>query len=649
MDVLFVNMPFMHIKFPSLALGILHALLKEAGVSSRVVYANLLFAECLSIKVSLKAEKHWNTNHLGDWLFQRALFPENPLNEKDFVETYFKVQTGNQNKFAGRCYTLAGLREKSEKFLAELVEDISDRKPVAVGCTATTVQLLPALAFLKCLKQSAPNVVTMIGGPACESAMGEAIHESFPFLDYTVSGDADGLIVDFAEGILRKGPFLGTEDLPEGVLGLDHRMEKKIVGEPVLKSPPPRATTFSLKGLPPPDYDDYFETLQSSETIRKRIVPSLSFETSRGCWWGEKSLCHFCGDCGTTPAYRTKPPEQVIHELRYLANRYGIRRFVATDNIFNTAFFDSFLPQLRQNHDDFTLFFETRATLNREQLKNLRLAGVTYLQAGIESLHTRALKELNKGTRSWENIRCLKWCRQFGIHLSWFILTRFPDEEDSWNRIQADFIPLLTHLEPPRFISIIRPDRFSPYFENAEQYGLSIHVEKNYLKFLPPEMDRLEDFVFHLQEKGVQKQVKDPWDRFLRPGTYALKKAVKRWKKAFSQVGEPPTLQIVEEGGEVISIQDTRKIATDRIHRLQKREGDVLMACREGARMEYLYKEFSERGIKRMETDRIMEGLKDRHLIVQLDSVALSLVLEPRIHPYLPFEKEAVGWIRKET
>ena len=117
---------------------------------------------------------------------------------------------------------------------------------------------------------------------------------------------------------------------------------------------------------------------------------------------------------------------------------------------------------------------------------------------------------MNKGVASWQNIQCLKWCRQYGISISWFIITRFPGEEDAWNTEQAELIPLLTHVQPPRSVGIIRPDRHSPYFTNGIFEKTDIEPKPQYLCFFEdPESAR--DFVFHLHDNSSAVSFPIPW------------------------------------------------------------------------------------------------------------------------------------------
>ena len=48
--------------------------------------------------------------------------------------------------------------------------------------------------------------------------------------------------------------------------------------------------------------------------------PSVFVETSRGCWWGERMHCTFCGLNGATMAYRSKSAPRALAELTHLAD-----------------------------------------------------------------------------------------------------------------------------------------------------------------------------------------------------------------------------------------------------------------------------------------------------------------------------------------
>ena len=61
----------------------------------------------------------------------------------------------------------------------------------------------------------------------------------------------------------------------------------------------------------PLDYESFLDDL-SRNFPDGSIQPSLTFETSRGCWWGERSHCTFCGLNGGTMMYRAMAPEQAL-------------------------------------------------------------------------------------------------------------------------------------------------------------------------------------------------------------------------------------------------------------------------------------------------------------------------------------------------
>ena len=55
-------------------------------------------------------------------------------------------------------------------------------------------------------------------------------------------------------------------------------------------------------------------------------------ETSRGCWWGDKHHCSFCG-IDFPLRYRSKSPDRALNELLRLRARYDARLFVMADDI----------------------------------------------------------------------------------------------------------------------------------------------------------------------------------------------------------------------------------------------------------------------------------------------------------------------------
>ena len=645
MDVLLINMPYHDIRWPSIALGLLKAALVKHGISCRVIYGNLRYANLMGVRTFLAGRDGWNSTYLGDWLFQRALFPAHAVAPETYFSGVSEGRTADGKASEWSCSRLLDLRERSEAFLRNLVENVIGQRPAAVGCTLTVTQLFSSLALLKQIKEKSPGIATMVGGPACEAGMGKALHQAFPFIDFVVSGDADEVIVPLAHGILRNGLGLVDETLPEGVLGPVFREQSYPEGEGPHHGT--RAKIHSLDGLPPPDYDDYFETLSDSASLREHIQPAILFETSRGCWWGEKVLCKFCGDCGAFPEYRTKSAVRALDEVTYLHRRHRIKRFVATDNAMNREYFENFLPRLGEITNGLSLFFEVRADLSKDQARRLRRAGVTYVQAGIESLNTDALKELDKGVAAWQNIQCLKWCRQFGIALSWFFMTRIPKEKDRWHREEADLIPLITHLQPPNFVGYVRPDRYSRYFREAEQYGLHIRTKERYLRLFPLPREVVSNFAFHLEETGTKAQLQDELDFVLRPGIFELKKAVKKWREEFKRSREPARLEMTRQG-DMLVIADTRKIAVSGMHLLEGLNRQILLACDQAPLKNRLLRDFERKGFDHSEIEESIQNLVHNKLVMALDNRMISLVLEAPCLPYVSWEEQAIGWVEGE-
>jgi ribosomal peptide maturation radical SAM protein 1 len=225
----------------------------------------------------------------------------------------------------------------------------------------------------------------------------------------------------------------------------------------------------------PPDYDDYFRQLAEIGGEPSRGLDRvLLYEGSRGCWWGEKHHCTFCGLNAQSMKFRAKAPAQVAQELDYLSSRYDSTRFRLVDNIIDMKYVDDLFGKFADARLDLDVFIETKSNLHRKQIKTLAQGGVKCMQPGIESLSQAQLHEMDKGVSPMQNVQCLKWSQYYHVDVSWNILLGFPQEEDDDYRRQIELIPSLLHLQPPQGIGKFWLERFSPYFTRPGQYGIRI-------------------------------------------------------------------------------------------------------------------------------------------------------------------------------
>ncbi|MGP6156164.1 MAG: RiPP maturation radical SAM C-methyltransferase [Vulcanimicrobiaceae bacterium] len=469
MRVLLLNMPFVALSRPAIGISILKVRLAELGLACSVGYGNLLFAERVGLDAyDLVNDRLGGWMFTGDWLFSECVFPR--LDRSAYVAA-LRARL-NEAEFE----TVMRLRAEVVPFLEACLSRFDVGAYDVVGFTTTFEQNLASLALASLIKQRHPGTTIVFGGANCEGVMGLELHRRFPCIDYVCSGEADD---SFPALVARLAAGACGDDIP-GVVARTHERSELAA---------PAARIDDLDRIPTPDYDDYFEALARSE-LRERVRPVLLIESARGCWWGAKSHCTFCGLNGSTLAFRAKSAERVYAELERQRNRYGVQHVLAVDNIMSHAYFRDLLPMLKERNPGVSLFYEMKANLRRSQVELLRDAGVRSIQPGIESLNSHVLRLMRKGVSALQNVALLRMCREYGIELAWNLLYGFPGETPEDYELTAGVIESLYHLKPPGAVARIRLDRFSPNFDFAEQFGFT-HVRPNgiygHLYHLPPE------------------------------------------------------------------------------------------------------------------------------------------------------------------
>ena len=146
-----------------------------------------------------------------------------------------------------------------------------------------------------------------------------------------------------------------------------------------------------------------------------QIDPIFFFETSRGCWWGQKRHCTFCGLNGSRLTYRSKTPQRVVEELRYLADRYQIRRACAADNIFDHRYHATLLPLLKEARLGVRTHVRNAGRLEpRPGRVVVRGGNRPGTSSASRPSAPRCLKLMNKGTTAVQNLQTLKWFSEAG-------------------------------------------------------------------------------------------------------------------------------------------------------------------------------------------------------------------------------------------
>jgi ribosomal peptide maturation radical SAM protein 1 len=472
---LILAMPFATPEFPPLGATLIRSVLVASGVPADIVYGHLVFSKLVA----------------GDPFVETSL-SQVPICEIAFTPYYFD-RSVEQAAEALREYVLEmalnaaahpleryiGIVRNAGRCVDSLFESIRWEEYDVVGFSLLMGQTVSSLALAKRIKEAHPDISIIIGGAQTQSPMGEEMLRSFRDFDYVVQGEADGIVAPFIQE-LRLGKR--RDFVTPGVLYRDESGRPQSSGD--------TAPFTEMDELPVPDFSDFFAQMDGLGLTH--IAPYLPLETSRGCWWGQKHHCTFCGIDDKIMVYRSKSPERALQEIVTLSQRHQYTEFFTVDSIINFKFFNELLPVLgqlrRKRRWDFTFFFETKSNISRDQARRFRYGGVNQVQPGVESFNDHVLELMDKGTTAVRQIQCLKLLAEQEIIASWNLIIRNPGETEADYRELVDLIPFLHHLPPLHEGGLIpmQINRYAPYHNEPARYGITNIRPKPYYEKIYP-------------------------------------------------------------------------------------------------------------------------------------------------------------------
>ncbi len=446
-------MPFAALDQPPLGVSLLKACLGREGIECSVAHLHLAFADLVGADLYERVLRMPFTSLAGEWVFARALYSKATRLPDGYVDDVLRGtwQLGGED-----VDTLAFVRSRVEAFLRQAEDAIPWGEFEVIGFTSFFAQNLAALNLARRIKERHPEVVIVFGGYNWHGVMGEQQLRSFPFVDVACVGEGDVALPAFVKRLATGDPSVADCGLVLRGRG----------GAPASAVPP----LSHLDDLPLPDYADYFEAVRGSRREQSPVV--LSAETSRGCWWAARHPCRFCGLTGTLREYRTKSRERILTELRQLAQVPECTLVELVDNVVSPIFLREVLPELAADPLPARIFFEMRPEVTREDVRNIARAGAM-VQVGIESLSDEVLVAMGKGSSALANIRLLRWCAEEDVRPTWNVICSIPGETDAAYASMLRLLPRLWHLSAPSVCTRMSLDRFSPFFEEPERYGIT--------------------------------------------------------------------------------------------------------------------------------------------------------------------------------
>jgi ribosomal peptide maturation radical SAM protein 1 len=407
---------------------------------------------------------------------------------------------------------------EAERCVRDILAEIPAGKFDVIGFSVGfDAQKMPAAAIARKLRERGEQGVFVVGGTGTDGPMGPAYLENFPEFDLCLQGEVDDswpLLLD------RIAAGADPDDVPGCILRRDE----------VIMAVPEAPVSDTFLTHPTVDYADYIAQRDRSRYHDRPLVVLL--ETSRGCWWGEKHHCTFCGIRNVDFPYRSRAGSDTVQRITDLYDTYKPALVYCTDSIAPVQYQEEVWPALAEARQDpgrnWKIFYETKSNLRRKQIAALAAAGVTTVQPGIESFSSPSLKLMDKGSTGLKQVCFVKWATAYGVRVTYGIITGMPGESAADLKEMTAKAGKLTHLQPPVDVTRLVLHRFSPHFENPVGFGLEgvrpFHAQRVIYRCADERLMRM-CYQLWFTVPGQDQEFYDAKDE--------LSEAVERWQTAY--------------------------------------------------------------------------------------------------------------------
>jgi len=307
--------------------------------------------------------------------------------------------------------------EYDDQALGELVAEL---QPSVVGMSVYSFSALHAYALVRRLRTSSDLLVA--GGPHATVLPREALEAGF---DVVVRGEAEETIGELVSHV--RGDRLLRE-----IKGISYR--SRVSGSIV--DNPPRSIPVELDKVPLPNKELFRAEYSTGSADAWRFGGIVA---SRGC----PGRCTFCfrGVFGNQVRYRSV--SAILEEIQELRAQFGISSFFFYDDTFTAS--QKRVKELcqRLGELDFSVSWQcsTRVdSVRRHLLREMRSAGCTKIEYGVESGNPDTLRRIDKRISLHQAREVISWTNDVGIACTVNFILGFPWEDPQDIAVTRRFI-----------------------------------------------------------------------------------------------------------------------------------------------------------------------------------------------------------------
>lgn len=334
------------------------------------------------------------------------------------------------------CHLASALREQGHQVAlldasapyaphdaAAIMARIAAFAPDLVGLHVKTLHVQPAYALAKELAA----FTLVAGGPHATIVPAETLAHGFR---YAIRGEGEDALCELAAMV--DGTRAATEIA--GLSWIDRGM---------VRHNPERPFNTELDRLAPPLAAlDLFDPAWYGAA---GALPPAGLLSSRGC----PQACTFCSNDVTGRKFRYRSAGSVAAEVALLRDQFGMPAFSFFDDSFAVG-----KRRVRELCDAIanlgTVSYWTctahPAHLDRDVLADMKRAGCTGVDIGMESADPGMLVRIGKGVTVERVLDVLGWAQELGLHTVVNLMFGWPDETDGELAATIGFLDRAVHL-----------------------------------------------------------------------------------------------------------------------------------------------------------------------------------------------------------